>query len=124
MVLARGDASWSMEEVAVPGVRNLLAEYKVQHPSRVDFGVFDAASFGSPQTRQRLIAGSPALIRKLSETPEARRVCVREAFEHVGMTPCAGFLKNNTTNKDNVACTRSIEECAFTVCAGHGLVRK
>ena len=67
---------------------------------------------------------SQAMIRELQETSEARRVCVREAFERAGMTPGAPFVKNNTTTlRNKTACTRSIEECAFTVCAGHGLVR-
>ena len=121
LVVSRREFSWSMENVNVPAVRNVLAEYTSKHPNLVRFAVFDAATFGSPQNRQRVIAGPPALIRKLQETPVERRVCVREAFEHAGQTPASDHFKNNTTNRDNAACTRSTEECAFTVCAGHAL---
>ena len=121
LVLSRGDFSWSLEEVPVPAVRLLLQEYAKLHPAKVAWAVFDCADFGCPQNRQRLIAGPPAIIRKLQESPVEKRISVREAFERAGLTTPSAFFKNNTTNGDKTACTRSIEECAFTVCAGHGL---
>ena len=121
LVLSRGDFSWSLEEVPAPAVRLTLQDYAKLHPALVGWAVFDCADFGCPQNRQRLIAGPPAMIRKLQESPVERRISVREAFERAELTTPSAFFKNNTTNRDKTACTRSIEECAFTVCAGHGL---
>ena len=118
LVLSRGDFSWSLEEVPVPTVRLLLQEYAKLHPTKVAWAVFDCADFGCPQNRQRLIAGPPGMIRKLQESPVERRISVKEAFERAGLTTPSSFFKNNTTNRDKSACTRSTEECAFTVCAG------
>jgi hypothetical protein len=118
LVISRGDVSWSIEEVPVPAVRLLFQEYAKANPTKVSWAVLDCASFGCPQNRQRLIGGPPDMIRLLQESPVERRLSVREGFERVGLTTPSLFFKNNTTNRDKSACTRSVEDCAFTVCAG------
>jgi DNA (cytosine-5)-methyltransferase 1 len=121
LFLERGDHSWSIENVSTPTTRKLLAEYKQSFPNLVDYATLDAADFGAPQTRIRLIAGPPRLIKLLHEMPSAQRVSVREAFSAVGLDVPAQFFKNQTRNRDGTPCVRSVEEQAFTVCASHAL---
>ena len=121
LVLKRGDRSWSIENVSTPTTRRLLAEYASAHPDRVAFATLDAAEFGAAQSRVRLIAGPPALIKLLQEMPSSRRVSVREAFAEQGQTVPAPCFKNQTRGRDGLPCRRSVEEQAFTVCASHAL---
>ena len=72
LVLERGDHSWSMENVSTPTTRAVLAEYADRFPGRVGFATLDAAEFGAAQTRIRLIAAPPKLIKLLQEMPSAR----------------------------------------------------
>ena len=67
---------------------------------RVAFGVFDSADFGSPQSRVRLIAGPPKLIRMLQGIPCARHVSIRDAFEKAGKElPRTGCLLQKPDSK-------------------------
>ena len=65
----------------------MLTEYASNFPGRVAFASLDAADFGAAQSRIRLIAGPPKLIKLLQEMPSARRVSVREAFALQGLDP-------------------------------------
>ena len=121
LVLERGDHSWSMENVSTPTTRAVLTEYTARFPGRVGFATLDAAEFGAAQTRIRLIAAPPKLIRLLQEMPSARRVSVREAFANDGLEVPATHFKNQTRNRDGTPCVRSVEEQSFTVCASHAL---
>ena len=121
LVLTRGDRSWSIENVSTPTTRRLLTEYAAGHPDRVAFATLDAADFGAAQSRIRLIAGPPALIKLLQEMPSSRRVSVREAFAERGLQVPAPCFKNQTRGRDGLPCRRSVEGQAFTVCASHAL---
>ena len=121
LVLKRGDHSWSLENVSTPKTREVLAEYGARFPEKVAFATLDAADFGSPQTRIRLIAGPPALIKILQEMPSSRRVSVREAFAFSGLDVPALYVKNQTRGRDGEPCRRSVEEQSFTICASHAL---
>ena len=121
LVLTRGDRSWSIENVSTPTTRRLLTEYAAAHPDRVAFATLDAADFGAAQSRIRLIAGPPALIKLLQEMPSSRRVSVREAFAERGLQVPAPCFKNQTRGRDGLPCRRSVEGQAFTVCASHAL---
>ena len=121
LVLARGDHSWSLENVSTPRTREVLAEYAARFPGRVAFATLDAAEFGAAQTRIRLIAAPPKLIKLLQEMPSARRVSAREAFASRGLAVPATHFKNQTRNRDGTPCVRSVEEQSFTVCASHAL---
>lgn len=121
LFLDRGDHSWSIENVSTPTTRGVLASYKNRFPGLVDFATLDAADFGAPQTRVRLIAGPPQLMKRLQEMPSARRVSVREAFAAAGADVPAEAFKNQTRNRDGTPCLRTVEEQAFTVCASHAL---
>ena len=99
----------------------MLADYAARFPKKVAFATLDAADFGSPQTRIRLIAGPPALIKLLQEMPSSKRVSVREAFASSGLDVPAPYLKNQTRGRDGEPCRRSVEEQSFTICASHAL---
>ena len=66
--------TWSMEQVNHASVRNLLTEFKRKHPVLCDWDSFNAADYGVPQLRKRIIAGSPVLINGLrnSASPDDR----------------------------------------------------
>ena len=121
LVLERGDYSWSLEQVSTPKTREVLTDYAARFPEKVAFATLDAADFGSPQTRIRLIAGPPALVKLLQEMPSSRRVSVREAFASSGLDVPAPYLKNQTRGRDGEPCRRSVEEQSFTICASHAL---
>ena len=121
LVLARGYASWSLENVATPAVVACVAELARAHPARVAYVVLDAADYGVPSSRVRLIAATPEVIRALKETP-VRRVSVADAFAAAGLPLAAQFIKSNTTNRDGAPCVRSVQQPAFTVTASHPLI--
>ena len=120
-VLGRNDCSWSLENVPTKATRALMAELVAAHPERVAYGVFDSADFGAPQSRQRLIAGPPRLIRMLQGIPCARRVSVRDAFNSAGKELPAAYCKNQTRSQSGGPTVRPVETQSFTVCAGHAL---
>ena len=120
-VLDRNDCSWSLENVPTKATRELMTELAAAHPERVAFGVFDSAEFGAPQSRLRLIAGPPKLVRMLQGIPSVRRVSVRDAFEQAGQELPAAYYKNQTTRKNGAPTMRSVETQSFTVCAAHAL---
>ena len=94
------DRSWSLENVSTKATRTLMTELVTAHPERVAFGVFDSADFGSPQSRMRLIAGPPKLIRMLQGIPCARHVSIRDAFEKAGKElPRTGCLLQKPDSK-------------------------
>ena len=107
LVLDRGYASWSLENVATPAVVACLREIAQQHPTRVAFMVLDAADYGVPSSRVRLIASTPEAIRALKEVP-VRRVSVAEAFSVAGVPLPSDWIKSNTTNRDGSPCVRSV----------------
>ena len=121
LALGRNDHSWSIENVSTKATRTLMTELVAAHPKRVAFGVFDAADFGTPQSRLRLIAGPPKLIRMLQGIPCARHVSVRDAFEKVGKQLPADYCKNQTRSLSGGPTMRRVETQSFTVCAGHAL---
>tara|TARA_B100000780_G_scaffold94621_1_gene65865 strand:+ start:76 stop:1059 length:984 start_codon:yes stop_codon:yes gene_type:complete len=120
-VLGRNDCSWSLENVPTKATRAFMAELVAAHPERVAYGVFDSADFGAPQSRQRLIAGPPRLIRMLQGIPCARRVSVRDAFNSAGKELPAAYCKNQTRSQSGGPTMRPVETQSFTVCAGHAL---
>ena len=122
LVLDKGYASWSLENVATPTVVACVGELARQHPARVAYVVLDAADYGVPSNRVRLIASTPAVVRALKELP-VERVSVAEAFAAAGLPPPpAQFLKSNTSNRDGTPCMRSVQGPAFTVTASHPLI--
>lgn len=62
LVLESSCASWTLEEVAASELVQLLEEYRRRAPGRVAFASVDCSLLGVPQTRTRLIAGSPHVV--------------------------------------------------------------
>ena len=122
LVLDKGYASWSMENVATPAVVACVAELARQHPDRVaQHLTLDAADYGVGSNRVRLIASTPAVIKALKEMP-VQRVSVAEALAAAGLPLPAEYLKPNTSNRDSTPCMRSTQQPAFTVTASHPLI--
>lgn len=71
LALSCGAHSWSMEEVVSKDVVRMLEVARSTNPSRVAFAVFCFADLGVPQTRVRLIAGTPALVGTLLRARES-----------------------------------------------------
>ena len=121
LVLDKGYASWSLENVRTPAVVACVAALARQHPERVAFLTVDAADYGVPSNRVRLIASTPAVIKALKELPVAR-VSVGDAFAAAGLALPAQYLKSNTTSRGGAPCVRSTQQPAFTVTASHPLI--
>jgi site-specific DNA-cytosine methylase len=60
-------AGWTMEQVAHPHVERLLGEWRGRHPRWIDFEVVKMEEWAIPQTRKRIIAGSPWLVQRLRD---------------------------------------------------------
>ena len=121
LVLDKGYASWSLENVATPAVVACVAELARQHPDRVAHLTLDAADYGVGSNRVRVIASTPAVIRALKEMP-VQRVSVAEALAAAGLPLPAEHLKSNTSNRDGTPCMRSTQQPGFTVTASHPLI--
>ena len=111
--------SWSIETVATSKTRQLFDEYAPY----VAYKVIDAYDFGIPQTRVRLIAGPPALIREFSAGELVPTVTIREAYMHrFGQDPPASHVKNTSRGLNSKVYTRSVDGSSFTVTASHPLM--
>jgi len=77
-----GAASWSMEQVASKRVVEILERLKKRFANKVAFGIFKFNELGVPQTRRRVIAGSPHLVARLQRlsTNEKLRRSVRDVI--------------------------------------------
>lgn len=121
LVLDKGYASWSMENVATPAVVACVAELARQHPDHVAHLTLDAADYGVGSNRVRLIASTPAVIRALKEMP-VQRVSVADALAAAALPLPADYIKSNTSNRNGTPCMRSTQQPAFTVTASHPLI--
>jgi site-specific DNA-cytosine methylase len=121
VVIKNKFTSWSLENVSTPQVRALMDELVVATPHLVAYTTVDAADFGAPTTRRRLIAGPPAMIQRLRETPVVR-VSVAEAFISADTPLPAQFIKNSTRTRNGGACVRSVQGPAHTQTASHPLM--
>jgi len=63
--LASKATSWSMEQVACVETIDAVKRVQQLHGNAVHFAVFDFSTLGVPQSRKRLIAGSPNIINNL-----------------------------------------------------------
>lgn len=63
--LTCGATSWSLEEVFTSVTRDVLERVRQEYPNRMTYEVVKFEELGVPQTRKRIIAGSPALIATL-----------------------------------------------------------
>lgn len=86
--------SWSMEQVAHPGVLRVLRglnAHESPYRGRVAWCVIDFVQLGLPQNRKRLLAGTPSLITKIKHTRKRRR-----AVRDVVPNPRGTHVRNET----------------------------
>ena len=77
LAVTSGATSWTMEQVPSRHVISIVERIRSQYRRRVAYAVFDLRLVGVPQTRKRLVAGTPRLIAKLQRraaTPVPRSV--------------------------------------------------
>lgn len=113
--LASTATTWSMEQVAVPAVLELLQEYKAArspHRSRVDFEVFDFFHHGVPQHRRRLIAGSPELLARLRRAPRVHR-CVNDVISEPRGTHVRNYVTWNTWKPPEIVDGKRVYEYVY-----------
>lgn len=87
--------TWSLEQVAMPDVLELLDEFKAQgspHRDRIAYHVFDFYELGVPQHRRRVIAGSPCVVARLQRTPRVHR-SVKDVIEQPRGTHVKGQVR-------------------------------
>ena len=120
LVLEKGYSNWSLENVSTVTTRGLLDDYVARHPDKIAYATFDAADYGTPQTRVRLIASTPATIKLMQQEP-VHRVSVADAFAAAGLSLPSAHIKSNTCNRDGTPCIRSVQGQSFTVTASHPL---
>mgnify|MGYP003311871676 FL=1 len=134
MALTCGASTWSFEQVPSKRIIALVERAKRQHPGRVGYAVVDFVDLGLPQSRKRLIAGSPHLIAKLERNINPLR---RTPIASVIAAPRGTHVRNGCYSKSckQYALSkrkgrkrsgwgehlRSIHEPCFTVLANRGL---
>ena len=86
------------------------------------FGIYDAADFGAPQNRVRLLLAPPVLIRRLNETPACERVSMAQGLHAAGVAvPQGATHVKNSSWSNGSANVRPLTAPAFTCCASRAL---
>tara|TARA_B110000211_G_scaffold24871_1_gene25507 strand:+ start:135 stop:1127 length:993 start_codon:yes stop_codon:yes gene_type:complete len=79
--LTCGAQTWSLEQVPNRAVIKLVEAAKRRNPGRVAYAQVDLSELGVPQTRTRLIAGSPMLVAQLlRRLSRSNRTSVKSAI--------------------------------------------
>ena len=92
--LSSGCTSWTMEQVASPVVLAVVERVRLANRSKMDYGIFEFRDLGVPQTRKRLLAGTPALIARLRRLQaHSRRRSVRDVLTHARGTHVRSSLR-------------------------------
>jgi DNA (cytosine-5)-methyltransferase 1 len=135
--LVSGCQTWSLEQVSSKLVIQLLDFYRKQHPNRVAYCVFEFSELGVPQTRRRIIAGTPWVVASLMRMRKTTKsVGIRDVIEK----PRGDFIRDGSyTGKKrerrafsagprgivNMRANwrdhcRSVEKASYTVLANRG----
>jgi len=123
--LASDATTFSMEQVPADCVLKVVQKFKRKHKGRLDYTVINCWDLGVPQTRKRLIAGTPALIEKLRRRRTVRR-SVADVIAEPGGThtrieaTASGTKAHRVINSWDDFC-RPISRPAATVTARNGL---
>ena len=86
--------TWSFEQVVTPLTIELLGRRRKRKPSLYAYLVVNFADYGVPQDRRRLVAGSPALIRRFLEQKSQPPRVIKDV---ITPTP-SQWVMNHTTN--------------------------
>ena len=98
LALRVNPSRWSMEQVPHQKLLKLLADLRRKNRLCVDFEVFNFSDFGVPQTRSRLIAGTPEVVDRLRAWRSAqRRVSIGSACRNT-MPADSMYVKNANCN--------------------------
>jgi DNA (cytosine-5)-methyltransferase 1 len=90
--LASQATSWSMEQVATAEVVKLMEKLRTEYKGKFSYSIFRFQDLGVPQTRKRLLAGTPKLIARLIRlSGKHRRRCIRDVLRH----PKATHIRNS-----------------------------
>lgn len=119
--LRRGDHTWSSEQVPHARALALVRAFERRFPERVAHAVVDAADYGTPSSRTRLVVGPPALIQSLKERGRAGRVSMRAAFDaHRLSVPEGAVATTISRSRDGPQNrARRLDNVGFTVTASH-----
>lgn len=119
--LRRGDHTWSSEQVPDARAVALVQAFERRFPGLVAHAIVDAADYGTPSSRTRLVVGPPALIQSLKERGRAGRVSMRAAFDAHGLKvpdgAVATTISRGRDGPQNRA--RRLDNVGFTVTASH-----
>jgi len=130
-----GCTSWSMEEVDSPHIQRILEQFRRKHRKEIDWDVFEFEQLGVPQTRTRILAGTPALIVRLRQLRGVERLRgVRDVIKvprgtHTKGTSSTNVVRKKTTRDSGKGKyvyrslelhekSRPINKPAHTICAG------
>lgn len=114
-------SSWSLETVSTPRTRRAVEAVRLKHPGIFSWTHVNAADYGVPSTRERIIAGRPSLVQRLREMP-SRRVSLEDAFATAGLPIVAGYIRNNSKTVQGAYCPRPVSSQCHTQTASHPLV--
>ena len=119
-IVEKGYKHFSLEDVATPQTRAVIEPYRAKYPERIAYTTIECADYNVPQTRSRLIASTPAVIRGLKETP-VQRLSISDALAIANHTLPDGVthMKSNTTTRGGMPSLRSIQTQSFTLLASH-----
>jgi DNA (cytosine-5)-methyltransferase 1 len=127
LVLRAKPTTWSFEQVNSRRVRCTLDRFKRRNPGKCAWKVVNMNEFGVPQTRSRIIAGSPRLVARLLRRKVRRKACVLDFIPD----PPRPFIRNNLYNRPDEKTgvlykvpmsnqLRSVSEPCYTILAlGH-----
>ena len=118
LVIQKDWKRWSIEEVSHQSILALVDTFSKKHPSKIDFAILDAASYGCPSERRRLIVSSPKIIEKLKSLTTTNYTSPKEALNAAGITPASDFYRNGNSNCE----PRMVSRPTFTITASHPLV--
>ena len=107
--------TWSFENVKNSKLLEELAKLREAHPELIDFGVFKFSEYGLPSERERVLAGTPALIQRFRALP--RRICTLEmAFKHEAWDLPSKFVSGSgrTNNREVVAASPTVTNYGLT----------
>lgn len=119
--LRRGDHTWSSEQVPNARAIELVQAFERQFPTRVAHAVVDAADYGTPSTRTRLIVGPPLFIQFLKERGCTERVSMRSAFSKHNLSVPDGAVSTTISRGRGSAQNRArrLDNVGFTITASH-----